>query len=96
MSLIVNLQVDGLHEETLEMLGLPPDRIGHGTFIHPDFGGSDALLKKTVNEGIPLGMMWPEPCTVNVQTDLVQSTFELVLLRHAILSNIEHRKVIFP
>ena len=37
------------------MLDLPPDRIGHGTFIHPDYGGSEKLLKKTESANIPLG-----------------------------------------
>lgn len=44
-------------KEILEMFKFAPDRIGHGTCIHPRFGGTDetwALLLKTK---IPVGKM---------------------------------------
>lgn len=47
--------MDGFAEETSVMLDLPPDRIGHGTFIHPEFGGTQLLLQKTNSGRIPLG-----------------------------------------
>ena len=43
-------------EETNKMLDLPPHRIGHGTCIHPEFGGTQQLLEKTRKLNIPLGM----------------------------------------
>ena len=47
--------MDGLQAETDVMLDLPPDRIGHGTCIHPDYGGTVKLLEKTRKANIPLG-----------------------------------------
>lgn len=41
-------------EETELLLTLPPDRIGHGTFLHPDVGGSQTLVDKVVKDNIPL------------------------------------------
>lgn len=48
-------KVEGFTEETSVMLDLPPDRIGHGTCIHPDYGGTQILLGKTRAANIPLG-----------------------------------------
>lgn len=42
-------------EETDLLLNLPPDRIGHGTFLHPEVGGSKSLVDKVVKNKIPLG-----------------------------------------
>ena len=42
-------------EETELLLTLPPDRIGHGTFLHPDVGGSQTLVDAVVKNNIPLG-----------------------------------------
>lgn len=42
-------------EETDLLLNLPPDRIGHGTFMHPEMGGSQNLVDKVVQKNIPLG-----------------------------------------
>uniref|UniRef100_A0A667WXR6 N6-Methyl-AMP deaminase n=1 Tax=Myripristis murdjan TaxID=586833 RepID=A0A667WXR6_9TELE len=36
------------------LLNLPPDRIGHGTFLHPEVGGSQSLVDKVVKNNIPL------------------------------------------
>ncbi|XP_029952042.1 adenosine deaminase-like protein [Salarias fasciatus] len=41
-------------EETDLLLNLPPDRIGHGTFLHPAVGGSQSLVDKVVKHNIPL------------------------------------------
>lgn len=42
-------------EETDLLLDLPPDRIGHGTFLHPEVGGSEDLVQKVLKNNIPLG-----------------------------------------
>ncbi|XP_076589678.1 N6-Methyl-AMP deaminase [Chaetodon auriga] len=41
-------------EESDLLLNLPPDRIGHGTFLHPEVGGSESLVDKVVKNNIPL------------------------------------------
>uniref|UniRef100_H3C284 N6-Methyl-AMP deaminase n=1 Tax=Tetraodon nigroviridis TaxID=99883 RepID=H3C284_TETNG len=41
-------------EETDLLLELPPDRIGHGTFLLPEVGGSKSLVDKVVKNHIPL------------------------------------------
>ncbi|XP_060891641.1 adenosine deaminase-like protein [Labrus mixtus] len=41
-------------EETDLLLDLPPDRIGHGTFLHPEVGGSQGLVDKVLKNNIPL------------------------------------------
>ncbi|KAM4573503.1 N6-Methyl-AMP deaminase [Odontesthes bonariensis] len=41
-------------EESDLLLNLPPDRIGHGTFLHPETGGSQSLVDKVVRNNIPL------------------------------------------
>uniref|UniRef100_A0A8C2ZCG5 N6-Methyl-AMP deaminase n=1 Tax=Cyclopterus lumpus TaxID=8103 RepID=A0A8C2ZCG5_CYCLU len=41
-------------EESDLLLNLPPDRIGHGTFLHPEVGGSQSLVDKVVANNIPL------------------------------------------
>ncbi|XP_037111311.1 adenosine deaminase-like protein isoform X4 [Syngnathus acus] len=41
-------------EESELLLNLPPDRIGHGTFLHPDAGGSQSLVDQVVKNHIPL------------------------------------------
>ena len=48
-------QVPSQLEETELLLTLPPDRIGHGTFLHPDVGGSQTLVDAVVKNNIPLG-----------------------------------------
>lgn len=49
------LQVPSQREETDLLLNLPPDRIGHGTFLHPEVGGSQNLVDKVLKNNIPLG-----------------------------------------
>ena len=36
-------------------MDLPPDRIGHGTFLHPEVGGTCSLVEKVRKNNIPLG-----------------------------------------
>ncbi|MBN3280152.1 ADAL protein, partial [Polyodon spathula] len=36
------------------LLHLPPDRIGHGTFLHPEVGGSQELVDTVMMKHIPL------------------------------------------
>ena len=37
------------------MLNLIPDRIGHGTCIHPENGGADDLVDIVEEHSIPIG-----------------------------------------
>ncbi|KAM4734758.1 N6-Methyl-AMP deaminase [Anableps anableps] len=56
-------------EESELLLNLPPDRIGHGTFLHPEMGGSQPLVDQVVKGNIPL-----EVClTSNVKGQTVPS-----------------------
>lgn len=55
INILIHFQSDGLIDETERMLDLHPDRIGHGTYIHPKFGGSEVLLAKTESLKIPIG-----------------------------------------
>uniref|UniRef100_A0A3B5APT5 Adenosine deaminase domain-containing protein n=1 Tax=Stegastes partitus TaxID=144197 RepID=A0A3B5APT5_9TELE len=41
-------------DESDLLLNRPPDRIGHGTFLHPEVGGSQSLVDKVVKSNIPL------------------------------------------
>lgn len=50
-----HLQVASQLDETELLLNLPPDRIGHGTFLHPEVGGSKSLVDKVLKNHIPLG-----------------------------------------
>lgn len=62
-------EVSGLEDETSALLDLKPDRIGHGTFIHPESGGSDELLTKVQQHQIPI-----ELClTSNIKGQIVSS-----------------------
>ncbi|XP_017328849.1 adenosine deaminase-like protein isoform X1 [Ictalurus punctatus] len=62
-------EVPSQKEESELLLDLPPDRIGHGTFLHPEAGGSDSLVDKISKLNIPL-----ELClTSNVKGQTVPS-----------------------
>ncbi|KAM6936976.1 N6-Methyl-AMP deaminase [Xenentodon cancila] len=62
-------EVPSQQEESDLLLNLPPDRIGHGTFLHPEMGGSQSLVDKVVKNNIPL-----ELClTSNVKGQTVPS-----------------------
>lgn len=43
-------------EEVRDILQLKPERIGHGTCIHPNFGGSKDLWEQYCKIKIPVGM----------------------------------------
>ncbi|CAK6961590.1 adenosine deaminase-like protein isoform X1 [Scomber scombrus] len=47
-------EVQSQLEETDLLLNLPPDRIGHGTFMHPEVGGSQSVVDKVIKNNIPL------------------------------------------
>ncbi|XP_066505567.1 adenosine deaminase-like protein [Hoplias malabaricus] len=47
-------EIPSQKEESELLLDLPPDRIGHGTFLHPEVGGSDSLVDKVCKQNIPL------------------------------------------
>ena len=42
------------HEETMEFLKLKPDRLGHGTCIHPSLGGDENLWTQIISEPVPV------------------------------------------
>ena len=62
-------EIPGVDSETEVLLNFLPDRIGHGTFIHPDCGGSEYLYDILRNKNIPV-----EVClTSNYLTQTVAS-----------------------
>ncbi|XP_026990933.1 adenosine deaminase-like protein [Tachysurus fulvidraco] len=62
-------EVPSQKAESELLLDLPPDRIGHGTFLHPEAGGTDILVDKVCKLNIPL-----ELClTSNVKGQTVPS-----------------------
>ncbi|XP_076877696.1 N6-Methyl-AMP deaminase [Brachyhypopomus gauderio] len=62
-------EVPSQKEESEILLNLPPDRIGHGTFLHPEVGGSDSLQDKVCKQNIPIEMC----LTSNVKGQTVPS-----------------------
>lgn len=32
-----------------------PDRIGHGTFMHPNVGGTEDIVREVMDSKIPIG-----------------------------------------
>ncbi|XP_030832661.1 adenosine deaminase-like protein [Strongylocentrotus purpuratus] len=46
----------GCNEESRILLGIPPDRIGHGTCLHPEAGGDQDLVDTVVRSNIPIEM----------------------------------------
>lgn len=49
-------KIPGRNEETLLLMrGASPDRIGHGTFMHPDVGGTDEIMQEVLTQIIPIG-----------------------------------------
>ncbi|XP_067090147.1 adenosine deaminase-like protein [Osmerus mordax] len=62
-------EVPSQMEESDLLLNIPPHRIGHGTFLHPEMGGSQSLVDKVQKNNIPL-----ELClTSNVKGQTVPS-----------------------
>ncbi|XP_064609543.1 adenosine deaminase-like protein, partial [Liolophura sinensis] len=41
-------------EDSLELLKVIPDRVGHGTFLHPEMGGSQEMLELMLKHSLPL------------------------------------------
>ncbi|KAL0968697.1 hypothetical protein UPYG_G00270340 [Umbra pygmaea] len=65
-------EVPSQGEESELLLNIPPDRIGHGTFLHPEVGGSQSLVDQVRKNNIPL-----ELClTSNVKGQTVASYSE--------------------
>lgn len=63
--------------ETKSYLEFGPDRIGHGTCIHPEMGGSDELLNMLLTSKIPI-----EVClTSNFATQSIESVHDNHLIR---------------
>ena len=54
---MVYFKVADQQEESLALLNIPTDRIGHGTFLHPEVGGSHDLVAAVEHHGIPLGRL---------------------------------------
>ena len=48
------LQIPG-NADTEQLLGLLPDRVGHGTFLHPERGGDQKYLDLITDNRIPIG-----------------------------------------
>ncbi|XP_043934589.1 adenosine deaminase-like protein isoform X2 [Protopterus annectens] len=47
-------EITGQEDETRDFLSIPPDRIGHGTFLHAEVGGSQELENIVRHLQIPL------------------------------------------
>ncbi|ELU13338.1 hypothetical protein CAPTEDRAFT_219075 [Capitella teleta] len=47
-------EVNNMTDESRALLSVPPDRIGHGVFLHPDHGGNAQLLRLTHGPKIPI------------------------------------------
>lgn len=48
-------QVPSQADESELLLNIPPDRIGHGTYLHPEVGGSQSLVDTVRKHNTPLG-----------------------------------------
>ena len=48
-------QISDQNKECLELLQLPPDRIGHGTFLYPSHGGTEEIMKVLEKNATPFG-----------------------------------------
>ena len=51
---ILHAQIPG-NTDTEELLSLNPDRIGHGTFLHPENGGKQSSIDFIIHNKIPIG-----------------------------------------
>ena len=73
------LQIPARNEETLLLMkGVTPDRIGHGTYLHPDVGGTEEIVHEVTSRHIPIGNV-----CYNVATTthcIVTSIFRAVLV----------------
>jgi len=52
--LAIHLAEISNHEETMEFLKFKPDRIGHGTCIHPSLGGHIDLWEQLKKDPVPV------------------------------------------
>ena len=48
-------QIPDRNAETMLLLGCNPDRIGHGTFLHPDTGGTEKIVDTVSSKKLPIG-----------------------------------------
>ncbi len=89
------LQVPSQLEESDLLLNLPPDRIGHGTFLHPEVGGSKSLVDKVVKNNIPLGKTEIPWMSVVCEDDLTcdSSTFSFFHVELCLTSNVKGQTV---
>ncbi|KTF85307.1 hypothetical protein cypCar_00024093, partial [Cyprinus carpio] len=75
-------EVPSYRDESVLLLNLPPDRIGHRTFLHPELGGSDSLVDKVCKQNIPIDYYDDKGvfCTdLSQEYQLAASTFGLTL-----------------
>ena len=50
----LHAQIPG-NADTEDLLSLNPDRIGHGTFLHPENGGKQNSIDFIIRNKIPIG-----------------------------------------
>ena len=50
-----DLQIPNRNDETKVLLSAKPDRIGHGTFLLPDVGGTEEIVDLVTQQKIPIG-----------------------------------------
>ncbi|XP_030312774.1 adenosine deaminase-like protein [Calypte anna] len=62
-------EIPNQEEETRVLLGLPPDRIGHGTFLNSATGGAEGLVPLVLQNHIPIELCM----TSNIKTQTVPS-----------------------
>lgn len=51
------------------MRGAPPDRIGHGTFLHPDVGGTDEIVQEVTSRATPIGKVCDLCIIIELEND---------------------------
>eukprot|EP00062_Callorhinchus_milii_P010919 gi/632956324/ref/XP_007893901.1/ PREDICTED: adenosine deaminase-like protein isoform X1 [Callorhinchus milii] len=62
-------EIPNQNEESEMLLSIPPDRIGHGTFLHPEVGGSQRLVDTVKKYRIPLELCFSS----NVKSQTISS-----------------------
>ncbi|OXB53956.1 hypothetical protein ASZ78_004847 [Callipepla squamata] len=65
----LDIDIPNQEEETKVLLGLPPDRIGHGTFLNSATAGSEELVPLVRQNHIPIELCM----TSNIKTQTVPS-----------------------
>ncbi|XP_012553686.1 adenosine deaminase-like protein [Hydra vulgaris] len=66
-------EIHGMHNETEVLLSFFPDRVGHGTFIHPDSGGSQHLYDILAKQNIPVEVCLTSNCLTKTVTNYQDS-----------------------